>query len=116
MTSIEFIKYTFFQNQFKRIIKLHIKSQKEKIEHLGSPQITEETIVSLDGISSKLVAEPENNVIVLNGNITKLVLFNLEGYKGYLYYGFGKTVKKKKTIKKIINSNNGKRRTSYKLN
>ncbi|SCL89785.1 CIR protein [Plasmodium chabaudi adami] len=101
------------------------KSQKEKVEQ--STKITERTTGSLGDVSSKLVNEPENNVIGLNGNISKLLSFKFEGYKvvimalivvsipivlaimyKYLYYGCGKKPKKKKKLKKIINSIDGK--------
>ncbi|SCL91350.1 CIR protein [Plasmodium chabaudi adami] len=102
--------------------------QKEKVEQ--STKSTEGTQVSSDGMPSKLVNEPGNYIMGLNGNINKLLSFNFEGYKvaimalmavsipivlvimyKYLYYGCGKTSKKKKMVKKIINSNNEKRRT-----
>ncbi|VTZ67325.1 CIR protein [Plasmodium chabaudi chabaudi] len=102
--------------------------QKEKVEQ--PTKSTEGTQVSSDGMSSKLVNEPGNYIMGLNGNISKLLSFNFEGYKvaimglmavsipivliimyKYLYYGCGKTSKKKKIVKKIINSNNEKRRT-----
>ncbi|SCL95321.1 CIR protein, partial [Plasmodium chabaudi adami] len=105
------------------------KSTKEKAEHPSPAQTTEETQIGSDGILSKLVYEPGDNVMGLSGNIAKLLSSNFEGYKlaimalmavsipialvimyKYLYYGCGKTSKKKKMVKKIINSNNGKRR------
>ncbi|SCL91065.1 Plasmodium variant antigen protein Cir/Yir/Bir, putative [Plasmodium chabaudi adami] len=111
------------------------KSKKETVEPPTSSQPTKETTVSSDGISSKIVDNPRNNVIKLNGNITKLVSFNFEGYKGsimafivvsipivlaimykYLYYGCGKTSKKKKLVKKIINSHNEKRKVKQIIN
>ncbi|SCL89769.1 CIR protein [Plasmodium chabaudi adami] len=101
--------------------------QKGQIEQ--PPKNTEGTTVSSDGMSSKLVNGPENNVIGLSGIITKLLSSKFEGYKvaimaligisipivliimyKYLYYGCGKTSKKKKMVKKIINSQDGKRR------
>ncbi|SCL88746.1 CIR protein [Plasmodium chabaudi chabaudi] len=104
-------------------------SQKKKAEQPPSTKTTEETPVNSDGILSKLVGEPGNNVMGLSGNIAKLLSFKFEGYKvaimalmavsipivliimyKYLYYGCGKTSKKKKMVKKIINSQDGKRR------
>ncbi|SCL91343.1 CIR protein [Plasmodium chabaudi adami] len=104
-------------------------SQKKKAEQPPSTKTTDETPVNSDGILSKLVGEPVNNVMGLSGNIAKLLSFKFEGYKiaimalmavsipivliimyKYLYYGCGKTSKKKKMVKKIINSQDGKRR------
>ncbi|VTZ66938.1 CIR protein [Plasmodium chabaudi chabaudi] len=111
------------------------KSQNEKLEHSTSTKTTEETTGCLDGISSMLVSEPGSNVMELNGNINKLVPFKFGGYKvsimalmvvsipivlaimyKYLYYGWGKTSKKKKMVKKIINSHNGKRKVKKIIN
>ncbi|SCL90761.1 CIR protein [Plasmodium chabaudi chabaudi] len=110
-------------------------SQKENVEQPPSTKTTEETPVNSDGILSKLVSEPGNNVMELNGNITKLLSSKFGGYKvaimalmavsipivlaimyKYLYYGCGKTSKKKKMVKKIINSQNGKRKVKKIIN
>ncbi|SCL97663.1 Plasmodium variant antigen protein Cir/Yir/Bir, putative [Plasmodium chabaudi adami] len=111
------------------------KSKKEKVEPSTSSQTTEKATVSSDGISSKVVDNLGNNVMRLSGNIEKLLSFKFEGYKGatmafiavsipivlaimykYLYYGCGKTSKKKKIVKKIINSHNEKRKIKKIIN
>ncbi|SCL95544.1 CIR protein, partial [Plasmodium chabaudi adami] len=51
------------------------KPQNEKVEQPALTQTTEETTGCLDGISSKLVGEPGNNVMGLSGNIAKLLPF-----------------------------------------
>ncbi|SCL89592.1 CIR protein [Plasmodium chabaudi adami] len=113
----------------KKQIQAVIDQQKEKVEQ--PTKITEGVPVSSDGMPSKLVNEPGDYIMGLSGNINKLLSFKFEGYKvsimalmvvsipivlaimhKYLYYGCGKTSKKKKMVKKIINSHNGKRRTN----
>ncbi|SCL95641.1 CIR protein [Plasmodium chabaudi adami] len=103
------------------------KSQNEKLEQ-PTTQTNEGATGCLNDTPPMLVVEPGNYIMGLNGNINKLLSFNFEGYKvsimaftvvsipialaimyKYLYYGWGKTSKKKKMVKKIINSHNGKR-------
>ncbi|SCL92005.1 CIR protein [Plasmodium chabaudi chabaudi] len=103
------------------------KSQNEKVEH-PTTQTNEGATGCLNDMAPMLVAEPGNNVMGLNGNIAKLLSSKFGGYKvaimaftvvsipialaimyKYLYYGWGKTSKKKKMVKKIISSHNGKR-------
>ncbi|VEV56187.1 PIR protein CIR protein [Plasmodium vinckei vinckei] len=97
-------------------------NNKEKVNPPKSPQTTGGTTVSSNGISSKVVDVPGNNLMGLNRNITRLVSFKFEGNKvaiialivvsitivlaimyWYLYYGCGKPMKKKKMGNKIIN-------------
>ncbi|SCL84924.1 CIR protein [Plasmodium chabaudi adami] len=123
------------QNESEKSQKICEKPQNEKVEQSGLTKTTEETTGCLDGISSMLVSEPGSNVMGLNGHITKLLSFNFEGYKvaimalmavsipivlvimyKYLYYGCGKTSKKKKMVKKIISSHNGKRKVKKIIN
>ncbi|SCL87011.1 CIR protein [Plasmodium chabaudi adami] len=114
-------------------------SQKEQVEQPTPAQTqtktTEKNPGSLCGMSPKLVTEPGNNVMGLSGNINKLLSFNFEGRKvaimalmavsipivlaimyKYLYYGCGKNSKKKKIVKKIINSHNEKRKVKKIIN
>ncbi|SCL89596.1 CIR protein, partial [Plasmodium chabaudi adami] len=123
------------QNESEKSQKICEKPQNEKVEQSGLTQTTEETTGCLDSIPSKLVGEPRNNVMGLSGSIAKLLSFKFEGYKvaimplmavsipivlvimyKYLYYGCGKTSKKKKMVKKIINSHNGKRKVKKIVN
>ncbi|KEG01638.1 hypothetical protein YYE_03738 [Plasmodium vinckei vinckei] len=97
-------------------------NNKEKVNPPKSPQTTGGTTVSSNGISSKVVDVPGNNLMGLNRNITRLLSFKFEGNKvaiialtvvsitivlaimyWYLYYGCGKPMKKKKMGNKIIN-------------
>ncbi|SCL91005.1 CIR protein, partial [Plasmodium chabaudi chabaudi] len=110
------------------------KSQNEKVEQ-PTTQTNEGATGCLNDMPPMLVAEPGNYIMGLNGNINKLLSFNFEGYKvsimafmvvsipivlaimyKYLYYGCGKTSKKKKMVKKIISSHNGKRKVKKIIN
>ncbi|VTZ67604.1 CIR protein [Plasmodium chabaudi chabaudi] len=110
------------------------KSQNEKVEQ-PTTQTNEGAAGCLNDMPPMLVAETGNYIMGLNGNINKLLSFNFEGYKvsimalmavsipialvimyKYLYYGWGKTSKKKKMVKKIINSHNGKRKIKKIIN
>ncbi|VTZ67861.1 CIR protein [Plasmodium chabaudi chabaudi] len=116
------------QNESKKSQKICEKPQNEKLEQPTSTQTNEGSTGCLNDTPPMLVAEPGNNVMGLNGNIAKLLSSKFGGYKvaimalmavsipialvimyKYLYYGCGKTSKKKKMVKKIINSHNGKR-------
>ncbi|CAD2089769.1 PIR protein CIR protein [Plasmodium vinckei lentum] len=136
LKAIEKVKFPKFQFQVpNNQQKESDKTKKEKIEPPTPPQTTEGTKLSSNGISSKVVNVPRNNIMGLNRNITRLVSFKFEGNKVAiialtvvsiaivlaimywpLYYGCGKPMKKKKMGNKIINLIDEKGRANRVIN
>ncbi|KEG00958.1 hypothetical protein YYE_03991 [Plasmodium vinckei vinckei] len=123
LKAIENVKFPKFQIQVLNNKEKEPENlKKEKVDPPIPSQTTQGTTVSSNGISSKAVDVPGNNLMGLNTNITRLLSFKFEGNKvaiialtvvsitiflaimyWYLYYGSGKPMKKKKMGNKIIN-------------
>ncbi|CAD2086707.1 PIR protein CIR protein [Plasmodium vinckei lentum] len=82
LKAIEKVKFPKFQFQVpNNQQKESDKTKKEKVEPPTPSKTTEGTKLTSNGISSKVVDAPGNNLMGLNRNITRLMSFKFEGNK-----------------------------------